>query len=255
MFPMSSMLSFTEIQAHSCEEVEDFVKIASALLVNIGTVTSDWVSSKKLAANAANFLGKPWVLDPVGCGATPFRTKVCKEMFELKPWIVRGNASEIMSLAGVAEGPTRGVDTTSATTDAIAAAVALAKAGDCVVAVSGAVDVVTDGSTIVEVHNGIAMMADITGTGCSVTAICAAFCAVLPKERALEAAAYGLACLGVAAERAMASGNVRGPASLRVAMVDELYNLDEKAMLGEICNGKGPRVRLVQRSVSEKCNI
>jgi len=88
--------------AHALDEVEDFLRISSALLINMGTLSSEWVAAKKLAAAQAQALGKPWVLDPVGCGATPYRTTACLAMLRLKPQVVRGNASEIMALAGAA---------------------------------------------------------------------------------------------------------------------------------------------------------
>ena len=236
------------MQAHSIEEVEDFAKLASAVVINIGTVTADWVASKKLAAAAANFARKPWVLDPFGCGATSYRTRVCNELYALGPWVVRGNASEILALAGAAEGPTLGVDSTAEASEALDAAVKLAKGKKCVVAVSGPVDLVTDGSTVIEVHNGVSMMQNITGTGCSVTALCAAFCAVMSRETALEATAYALGCYGLAAELAQQDG-AKGPGSLRVGLIDELFFLGEDGITGKGKPEDAPRVRLVKRSL------
>jgi hydroxyethylthiazole kinase len=238
------------LQAHSAEEVEDFVAIASALLINIGTVTSNWTVGMKLAAAAATRLGKPWVLDPVGCGATPYRTQVCQEMAGLQPWVIRGNASEILALAGAAAGPTRGVDSNAAATDALDAAAALAISKNCVVAVSGAVDLVTDGKSVIEVDNGVAMLQDITATGCSVTAVIAAFCACMPRERAMEAAAFGLAVFGVAAELAAAGAGAAGPGSLRVALLDTLlHGLSAADVTGEGKDASATRVRLTRRDL------
>ena len=154
-----------DMQVHSKEEVEDFLKIASALLVNVGTLSPAWVESMQLAASAANELGKPWVLDPVGAGATPFRTQVCHgnparplsmpeisdltcapqtilALVKLKPTVIRGNASEIMAVAGAAGTTTKGVDSTAESEEALEAGRQLARDVGCVVAITGAVDLV-----------------------------------------------------------------------------------------------------------------
>lgn len=100
---------------HSLEEVEAFSTLTSALLIHVGTLTPAWVQSMTVAARTANSMEKPWVLDPVGCGATPYRTQVCRDLLTLGPWVVRGNASEILALSGAAGStPTRGVDSTAA---------------------------------------------------------------------------------------------------------------------------------------------
>lgn len=167
----------------------------------------------------------------------------------MHPWVVRGNASEILALAGVAGGPTRGVDSTAEVSDALVAAVKLATKGHCVVAISGAVDLVTDGTSIIEVHNGVPMMQNITGTGCSVTALCAAFCTVFSRENALEATAYALAVYCLSAELAELNG-AKGPGSLRVGLLDELYALGESEIVGAEKPENGPRVRLVRRKLA-----
>jgi len=209
---------------HSPDEVEDFVGIASALLINIGTLSSSWVSAMKLAITKANELGKPWVFDPVGAGATPYRTKVCVELMRLGPAVVRGNASEIIAMAGV-DGltQTRGVDSTASSMQAVDAAKLLATQYKCVVAVSGAVDVVTDGKQELFVRNGVPMLTKITAAGCSVTALIAAFVATSPPEERVSATAHALAYFGVAAEESSA----KGPGSLRVDLLDNLYTMDE----------------------------
>lgn len=133
--------------AHSIGEVEAFVGISSALLINVGTLSDEWVGAMKLAAAEARRRGTPWVLDPVGCGATPYRTKVCAELLALQPTVVRGNASEILALAG-ASASVKGVDSTAAAGEALAAAQALAAARRGVVAVSGAEDLVSGASRV-----------------------------------------------------------------------------------------------------------
>ena len=140
-------------------------------------------------------LGKPWVLDPVGCGATPYRTAACAALLRRKPAVVRGNASEVMALAGAAGG-VKGVDSTAASHEALEAAKALARDHGCVVAVSGAVDLVTDGARVLGVRNGTPVLTAITAAGCSVTALIAAFLAAAPEAARLEATAAALAVFG-----------------------------------------------------------
>lgn len=181
---------------HALEEVVDFGALASALVINVGTLTPSWVASMKAAAATAVSLGKTWVLDPVGCGATPYRTQACLDLLRLRPTVVRGNASEILALAGVARGATRGVDGTAAAGDALGAARALAAEHGCVVAVSGAEDLVTDASgAVLRVKNGVPMLQAITATGCAVTAMIAAYVSSSPGEP-LAATAHALAHFG-----------------------------------------------------------
>ncbi|KFM23834.1 Hydroxyethylthiazole kinase [Auxenochlorella protothecoides] len=210
--------------AHSISEVESFVELASALLVNVGTLSEDWAGGMKLAALTAGRLRKPWVLDPVACGATPARTSLCKDLMALGPTVIRGNASEIMALASLGGERTRGVDSSHPSEAAAPMARALAARQGCIVAVSGAVDVVTDGTRTLLVGNGHPLLQKVTATGCSVTALIAAFVAVAGPEQALEATAHALAYFGVAAERAAVdeAGQVRGPGSFRVKLLDEL---------------------------------
>lgn len=216
--------------AHSIAEVEAFVSIASALLINVGTLSDGWVGGMKLGAQRAVELSKPWVLDPVGCGATPYRSLICAEMLQLKPTVVRGNASEIMALAGAAGATTRGVDSTAAATEALAAAKQLAAQHGCVVAVSGAEDLVTDGRRVLRVANGVPMLQQITASGCSVTALIAAFVSQFPQQP-LEATAHALSYFGLAAELAVSAGGVKGPGSLRVGLLDQLATMSEAEVL------------------------
>ena len=206
---------------HAAEEVEDFVGIASALTVNIGTLSPPWVASMERAAERAAALGKPWVLDPVGCGATPYRTRVSRDLAGRRPSVIRGNASEILSLAGEVGG-TKGVDSTRSADEASGVARDLARGLGCVVAVTGAVDYVTDGRRTLSVHHGHEMMTRVTALGCALTGVTGAFLAVEPDP--LLAAAYALAVFGYAGE--MAASGAIGPGTLRVRLMDALYVLD-----------------------------
>jgi hydroxyethylthiazole kinase len=205
---------------HAVEEAEDFTAISSSLVVNIGTLSPHWVEAMRRSAKKAVAQGKNWVLDPVGCGATPYRTGVAVELAGLKPAIIRGNASEIMSLAG-ASGGGKGVDSTASSDAALAAAASLAKRTGAVVAVTGATDYATDGRTIVAVEGGDPMMPLSTGLGCALSAIVAAFAAVRPP---LEAAAYGMAVYGAAG--AEAASRCRGPGHLPAELCDALHLMD-----------------------------
>ena len=204
-------LGASPAMVHAVEEVEDFVAISSALVINIGTLSPRWVEAMRLAAAKAARLGKPWVLDPVGCGATPYRTSVAVELAGMRPAIIRGNASEIMSLAGAAGAGGKGVDST----DAARMRRSPRRAGSrgstgAVVAITGETDYATDGSELIAVGGGDALMPLSTALGCALSATTAAFAALRPP---LEAAAVALAVYGAAAPRRRAAAT--GPAICR----------------------------------------
>lgn len=210
---------------HAVEEVEQFVSLASALSINIGTLSPSWVDGMFKAVKVASAAGKPWVLDPVGAGATDYRTGVAAELLKLRPTVLRGNASEILALAGSAEiEGQKGVDSSVNALDAIGAAQWLAKQYGSVVVVTGATDVVTDGADTIGISNGVPALQQITATGCCLSALIAALCAV---QAPLEAAVHGCAYFGLAAQAAQKVGPSRGPGSLRAALLDALSNLNE----------------------------
>jgi hydroxyethylthiazole kinase len=208
---------------HAVEEVAEFVAVADALTINIGTLSAAWVDSMRLAADTAARLRKPWVLDPVGVGATSFRRKIAAELLERRPTIVRGNASEIIALAGLAQARQKGVDSAQSTDEAEASALALARASGGTVVVTGAIDLVTDGTRAIRIANGHPLMTRVTALGCALTAVTGAFAAVEPD--APRAAAAATAIFGLAGE--IAARTARGPGSLRVALMDALHRLDE----------------------------
>ncbi|MGL4496526.1 MAG: hydroxyethylthiazole kinase [Beijerinckiaceae bacterium] len=206
---------------HAIEEVEEFVAISQSLVINIGTLDAPWVTSMLAAAARAQALGKPWVLDPVGVGATRYRRETCAKLLQHRPSVIRGNASEIIALAGGAAS-SRGVDSTTAANDAIAAAQALAQACGSVVVISGETDIVTDGGRIAPVRGGAAMMTQITGTGCALSAVTGAMVAVTGDFFA--AAQTACATFKVAAESARAAAP-HGPGTLAAAFLDALYSV------------------------------
>jgi hydroxyethylthiazole kinase len=223
-------LGASPAMVHAEEEVLAFTAIASALVVSIGTLSPAWVRAMEQAAKGARGRGKPWVLDRVGVGATSYRTRTASALAALQPTLIRANASEVLALAGAALGPTRGVDSTHASSEAAETAAALARQTGAVVAVTGAIDYVTDGERRLEVENGDPMMTRVTALGCTVSAIAAAFLVVEPDP--VAAAAQALAVFGLAAERAAVLAE--GPGSLRWRLLDALHNLDETAVMAGV---------------------
>ena len=211
---------------HAREEVEEFGKLIGALTLNIGTLTPAWVESMTLAAHTANANGKPWVLDPVGAGATTYRTGVARDLAALGPTIIRGNASEIMALAGEAASA-RGVDAGDAVSAAEGAAFRLCADTAAVIAVTGPVDLVIapDGRRT-EIANGHTLMPRVTALGCALTGIAAAFAATTPDP--FEATVSALTYYGIAGERAALSTS--HPGTFYVAFLDALFALDPETV-------------------------
>ena len=210
------------VMAHAPQEVEEMASVASALVLNIGTLSEHWVASMLIAGAAANQAGAPIVLDPVGAGATTYRTVTARRLLsELEIAVVRGNAAEIATLAG-REAEIRGVE---AVGDAAGPELAQAAADalECVVSVTGPVDHVSDGQRVVAVANGHELLGTVSGTGCMSTAITGCFLAVR-QASPLEAAVEALVAFGVAGEDA--ARDARGPGTFHVALYDALYNLD-----------------------------
>jgi hydroxyethylthiazole kinase len=207
--------------AHAVEEIDDFAAIGQALLVNMGTLSPAWIVSMERAAVAYRGLGKPWVLDPVGVGATRLRDATAARLLALKPTIVRGNASEIMTLAGAAGAATKGVDSTAGSDAAVDAAVALAARAATVVAVTGEVDYVTDGDRVIAIDGGDALMPLSTALGCALSGVTAAFAAIAAPLPAAVAALTVYAAAG----RIGAKG-LSGPGLLPATLCDALYTLD-----------------------------
>ncbi|HVM69492.1 MAG TPA: hydroxyethylthiazole kinase [Gaiellaceae bacterium] len=209
------------VMAHAREEVEEMVGLAGALVLNIGTLDAPWVESMLLAGRAAGERGVPIVLDPVGAGATRYRTETAKRLLdELDVTVLRGNAGEVATLVGV-EAEVRGVESIDAGADAAELAREAARALGVVASVTGAVDHVSDGERVAAVANGHPLLASVTGTGCMSTAITGCF--VAAREGAWEAATEALVAFGVAGEDAAAAA--RGPGSFHAGLYDALAAL------------------------------
>ncbi|MDD8013407.1 MAG: hydroxyethylthiazole kinase [Acidobacteriota bacterium] len=212
------------VMAHAMDEVEDMVAIASALVINIGTLSETWVAAMGKAAAAAGRRNIPIVYDPVGVGATPYRTRVFRRLIETAwPTVIRGNASEIIASAGDFSA-TKGVDSAAAAESALASAQWLSGQHDCVVCVSGETDYVVDHDAIVMVRNGHPLMPRVTGLGCTATALCGAFAAVQPDP--FRATVSAMAVMGIAGE--IAAERSAGPGSMQVNFLDALFQLTDK---------------------------
>lgn len=209
------------VMAHAENEVEEMVALAGALVLNIGTLDDVWVGSMLKAGKKAGELGVPVILDPVGAGATKLRTEAARRILgETRVTVVRGNASEILALGG-GSAKTRGVDSADTVEEAAERAGELARELGVPVAITGAVDFVTDGSRVVRVSNGHPLMGCVTGTGCGATALIGAYAAV--DGDPVSAAATALSCYGLAGE--LAAEGAAGPGSFMIRFLDALHGL------------------------------
>jgi hydroxyethylthiazole kinase len=203
-------------------EAAPFAEVADALLINVGTPHAEQQDAAIEAAQAASAAGRPWVLDPVAVGALPVRTALARRVTELRPGVVRGNASEILGLAGVGTGG-RGVDTTDSADAALDAARILIEAGAGAVAISGAVDVVVDRDGVSRLTGGHPLLTRVTGAGCALGALVAA-CAAVTADPAAAALA---ASWWLSASAEIAAGRAAGPGSFAVALLDVIASIDE----------------------------
>jgi hydroxyethylthiazole kinase len=215
------------VMAHAGEETAEMAGIASALVLNIGTLTVDLIDAMLAAAARANERGIPVVLDAVGVGATTLRDEKAAFLLErARIDIIKGNVSEIARLAGE-DARTRGVEATEVGVSAGELAKDLAQKRNAVVVITGVVDTVSDGSRIYLVHNGHELMGKVVGTGCMVSPVIAAFASVEPDYAVASAAA--LACYGIAGE--LAAATAKGPGSFKVHFEDEASLLDKKTVV------------------------
>ena len=215
------------VMAHAREEVEEMVALAGALVINIGTLSPHWVEAMLAAGRAANAKGIPVVVDPVGAGATRYRTDTAKRLLdEVDVTVLRGNAGEVATLVGV-EAEVRGVESIAAGGDPTELAREAAQTLGVVASVTGPVDHVSDGARVLKVANGHELLATVSGTGCMSTAITGCFLAAKAGDP-LEAAAEALAAFGVAGEDAAAGAH--GPGTFHAGLYDALYNLEPKRL-------------------------
>ncbi|MGE4553534.1 MAG: hydroxyethylthiazole kinase [Desulfovibrionaceae bacterium] len=216
-------LGASPAMSHVAEDLPGLLDLAGALVVNLGTLAQDYVDGMRVALDKAAALGIPAVLDPVAAGVNALRTGLAREILATwRPAIVRGNASEILCVAGDAGKP-KGVDTSQGVDEALEAARGLAREHGCTVVVSGPVDLVTDGRRVARVAGGSELMPRVTGLGCTATALCGALAAVQPDP--FRAALAATAAMDLAGE--LAAERAAGPGTLQLHLYDELYNLSE----------------------------
>jgi hydroxyethylthiazole kinase len=218
------------VMAHAVEEAKEMVGHARALVINIGTLSAPWVEAMVKAGKEARRRKIPVVLDPVGSGATQFRTTAAHKLIkQTHPDIIRGNASEIRSLIRTGPGA-KGVDSRHTPDEVLDDARELSRSAGCVVSVSGSTDLIVQGDTVSRIANGHPMMAKVTGMGCTASAITAAFAAVNPSP--FHAAAYAMAVMGIAGE--MAAEHSAGPGSFQLNFLDALYRIRESDIMQRI---------------------
>jgi hydroxyethylthiazole kinase len=215
------------VMAHAVEEVEEMAGIASSLVINIGTLSSHWVEAMLLAGRAAAARRIPVVLDPVGVGATEYRTATARRILDLVDvTVLRGNAGEVATLVG-AQAEVRGVESIGAGIEPAELARVAAHRLGVIASVTGPVDHVSDGERVLAVSNGHELLATVTGTGCMSSALTGCFLAAKPADP-LEAAAEALATFGVAAEDA--AEGAQGPGTFHARLYDALYALDPSTL-------------------------
>jgi len=215
------------VMAHATDEVAEMAGIASSLVLNIGTLSPPWVEAMLIAGQTATERGIPVVLDPVGAGATRYRTETAKRILDaVGVTVLRGNAGEVATLVG-ADAEVRGVESIGAGMEPAELSREAARALGVVASVTGAVDHVSDGETVLAVSNGDALLAAVTGTGCMSSALTGCFLAGKP-DAPLEAAAEALAAFGVAAEDAAAGAT--GPGTFHARLYDALAALDPSTL-------------------------
>lgn len=216
-----SAVGATQVTLHHPEEARDAARASAALALNPGTLNDAWLCCAREALQVAAEDGKPWILDPVAAGLTRYRTDAARELLRLGPTVLKTNASELLVLAGQADAG-RAADSIHSVDEASAAAMDLARRHGCVVVVTGAEDLLTDGEQVVRLGNGHAMMGRMIGSGCMLTSVIACFLAV--SDPPFEAAQAAVACFTVAGE--IAAENAGGPGTLKPLLVDALHALD-----------------------------
>jgi len=212
------------IMAHAHSEVEEMAGICQSLVVNIGTLDEYLVTAMLMAAKRANELQKPWLLDPVGAGATSYRNTVLSELLECNPTVIRGNASEILALAKANTTTTKGVDSTAQSNEALEAARFLHQQYGAVVCISGETDIIVAKDQTAYISNGNVLMTKVTGLGCSASAVIGAFIATV--ENTAEAVAAATALFSISGE--LAATYSKGPATLQVNLLDILHTITEE---------------------------
>ncbi|HLS94252.1 MAG TPA: hydroxyethylthiazole kinase [Sphingobacterium sp.] len=215
------------VMVHAKQEVRDVVNISGALVINVGTLSEQWAEAMLIAAEHARAIGCPWVLDPVGAGISPFRNELLKELVQLGPTVIRGNASEIIALNNFSLSSSKGVDSTLPSEKAFAAGTELQKAYGAQVCISGDTDYIISSDRWMEVRNGSVLMTKVTGLGCTATALIGAFLSL--RKAPFEEAVAGVSVLSLAGQ--LAAADAIGPGTLQWKLYDTLYRLSADELL------------------------
>lgn len=214
-------LGASPLMAHAPEELAEIGQLSDGLVVNLGTLSKKWIDSMKTAIQIAHAKSIPIVIDPVGAGATVFRTQTALDLFDVaRPTVIRGNGSEILGLVSRLN-VTKGVDSRVDSDAAVDAAHILAKRYSCSVVISGAIDYIITHDSQHKIANGHSIMTKVTGMGCVATAVIAAFCAV--NAESPWAATHAMAVMGISGE--LAHQRSHGPGSFVAAFLDAVANL------------------------------
>jgi hydroxyethylthiazole kinase len=222
------------VMADEPEEAEDIISLSSALVINMGTLNKRTIEAMIIAGKAAKKKNIPVIFDPVGAGASALRNKTAERLLrEIKPSVLKGNMSEILFISGISSGA-KGVDVSeedkNINEEIIKEKVMkLALDFECIVAVTGTKDIITDGKNILYVENGHKMMSDITGTGCMSASLTAAYCSV--SKNIFLGTAAGILSMGIAGENAFSLAGHKGSGSFRTALIDEIYKTDGNRLL------------------------
>ncbi|MDR1748767.1 MAG: hydroxyethylthiazole kinase [Spirochaetaceae bacterium] len=232
---MTLNIGGSPIMADALEEAEEIAGLASALVLNMGTLNERTIPSMLAAGRAANRRGIPVVFDPVGAGAGKLRNETAERILEeVQITVLRGNISEIRFIAGL-RSETKGVDASERDLadqgGAEEAAKSLARKLECVTAVTGPVDIVSDGKKVIRIENGHPLLAEITGTGCMCSSLTGACCGAVP-ESPLEAAVCALLCMGIAGELAYEKAGTEGNGSFRMALHDAVSRMNAETLAG-----------------------
>ncbi|WP_420490658.1 hydroxyethylthiazole kinase [Neobacillus drentensis] len=213
-------LGASPVMAYAAEEVADMAKIASSLVLNIGTLNPQTVNSMIIAGKSANESDVPVIFDPVGAGATRYRTETAQKiMSEVRVSVIRGNAAEIANVVGE-DWEIKGVDAGDAKGNIIDLAITAAQKLNCLVVITGKEDVITDGKTTYLVNNGHPIMTKVTGMGCLLTSVIGAFAGV--EKDLMTASVAALTYYGIAAEKAAAKTAEQGPGSFQIEFLNQL---------------------------------
>lgn len=211
-------LGASPLMSKEQQEIDDLLQLANTVVINLGTLDKKFITLCEYVCSVANQLKKPIVLDPVGAGASHFRTETSLNLINnYDIAVIRGNASEIMSLSGVSI-KTKGVDSAAQSDFAMESAQNLSAHYDAVVVVSGKVDIIVEANNIEQLTYGSPLMPKITGTGCLLSAVVGAFHAV--EKNRFDASVLATAFYGICGEKAAIE--VHGPASFKVKFLDEL---------------------------------